>query len=50
MLICGTKSIRDVMAFPKNQKAQCPLSGAPSRVEKNQLDQIFIVSTAPEKQ
>ena len=49
MLICGTKSIRDVMAFPKNQKAQCPLSGAPSRVEKNQLDQIFIISAAPEE-
>ena len=47
MAICGAKSIRDVMAFPKNQKAQCPLSGAPSRVERNQLDQLFIISTAP---
>jgi aspartyl-tRNA synthetase len=49
MLICGAKSIRDVMAFPKNQKAQCPLSGAPSKVEKNQLDTLFIISTAPEE-
>jgi aspartyl-tRNA synthetase len=50
MLMCGAKSIRDVMAFPKNQKAQCPLSGAPSKVEKNQLDQLFIISAAPEEQ
>ncbi|MDL2263744.1 aspartate--tRNA ligase, partial [Synergistaceae bacterium OttesenSCG-928-I11] len=27
MLMCGAKSIRDVMAFPKNQKAQCPMTG-----------------------
>ncbi|MDR0764021.1 MAG: aspartate--tRNA ligase [Synergistaceae bacterium] len=48
MLICGAKSIRDVMAFPKNQKAQCPLSGAPSRVKQNQLETLFILSTAPD--
>jgi aspartyl-tRNA synthetase len=50
MLMCGAKSIRDVMAFPKNQKAQCPLSGAPSRVEQSQLDQLFIISSAPDEQ
>ena len=50
MLICGAKSIRDVMAFPKNQKAQCPLSGAPSRVKQNQLETLFILSTAPENE
>jgi aspartyl-tRNA synthetase len=49
MLICGAKSIRDVMAFPKNQKAQCPLSGAPSSVEQNQLETLFIISTAPKE-
>jgi aspartyl-tRNA synthetase len=48
MMLCGAKSIRDVMAFPKNQKAQCPLTGAPSGVEKPQLEQLFILSTAPE--
>ena len=48
MLICGAKSIRDVMAFPKNQKAQCPLSGAPAGVEKSQLNDLYILSTAPE--
>ncbi len=48
MLLCGAKSIREVMAFPKNQKAQCPLSGAPSGVEKSQMDELYILSTAPE--
>lgn len=47
MLLSGVKSIREVMAFPKNQKAQCPLSSAPSDVEKSQLDELFIISTAP---
>jgi aspartyl-tRNA synthetase len=49
MMLCGAKSIRDVMAFPKNQKAQCPLTSAPSGVEKSQLEQLFIISTAPEE-
>lgn len=47
MLLCGARSIREVMAFPKNQRAQCPLSGAPSGVEKPQLDDLYILSTAP---
>jgi aspartyl-tRNA synthetase len=49
MMLCGAKSIRDVMAFPKNQKAQCQLTGAPSSVEKPQLEQLFILSAAPEE-
>jgi aspartyl-tRNA synthetase len=49
MMLCGAKSIRDIMAFPKNQKAQCQLTGAPSGVEKPQLEQLFILSTAPEE-
>jgi aspartyl-tRNA synthetase len=49
MMLCGAKSIRDVMAFPKNQKAQCPLTNAPSGVEKIQLEQLCILSTAPEE-
>ena len=48
MLICGAMSIREVMAFPKNQKAQCPLSRVPSGVDKPQLDDLFIVSVATE--
>ncbi|MDR1885698.1 MAG: aspartate--tRNA ligase [Synergistaceae bacterium] len=49
MMICGAKSIREVMAFPKNQKAQCPLTGAPSGVDKPQLEQLYILSSAPER-
>jgi aspartyl-tRNA synthetase len=49
MMLCGAKSIRDVMAFPKNQKAQCPLTGAPSGVDRVQLEQLFILSTAPDE-
>jgi aspartyl-tRNA synthetase len=33
-ILCGAKSIREVIAFPKTQKAGCPLTRAPSRVEQ----------------
>ncbi len=36
-ILCGAKSIREVIAFPKTQKAGCPLTKAPSRVEAEQL-------------
>ncbi|MCX7828061.1 MAG: aspartate--tRNA ligase [Thermanaerothrix sp.] len=45
MMLCGAKSIREVMAFPKTQRAQCLLSGAPSWVDKSQLDELYIAST-----
>lgn len=48
MLLCGAKSIREVIAFPKNQKAQCPLTGAPAGVDKAQLEDLYILSTAPD--
>ena len=47
MLMTGSKSIRDVMAFPKNQKAQCPMTDAPSEVETKQLDELSIKTVAP---
>jgi aspartyl-tRNA synthetase len=50
MMICGGRSIREVISFPKNQKAQCPLTGAPSRVDRPQLEQLQILSTAPDRE
>ncbi len=40
MLLCGEASIRDVIAFPKTQKAACLLTGAPSDTSKQQLDEL----------
>ena len=42
MLLCGESSIRDVIAFPKTQKAACTLTGAPADVAKIQLDELSI--------
>ena len=42
MLLCGGSSIRDVMAFPKTQKAQCLLSKAPDAVGDAQLNELHI--------
>lgn len=42
MLLTGEKSIREVIAFPKNQAAQCMVSEAPGTVEKEQLDELGI--------
>ena len=40
MLLVGAESIRDVIAFPKTQKATCLLTGAPSEVTKVQLQDL----------
>ena len=42
MLLTGEKSIREVIAFPKNQNAQCMVSEAPGVVEEEQLEELGI--------
>jgi aspartyl-tRNA synthetase len=44
MLMVGASSIRDVIAFPKTQKATCPLSLAPSLVDGGQLKELNLRS------
>ncbi len=42
MILCGQSSIRDVIAFPKTQKAACLLTNAPSETSKAQLDELSL--------
>ena len=45
MVLAGTDNIRDVIAFPKTQNAIDPLFGAPSPVERAQLDELKLAVT-----
>jgi aspartyl-tRNA synthetase len=42
MILCGQSSIRDVIAFPKTQKASCLLTGAPATAGRQQLEELSI--------
>ncbi len=48
MLIIGADSIRETIAFPKNQQAKCLLTNAPSNVSESQLKELDIEITIDE--
>ncbi|MGD9331879.1 MAG: aspartate--tRNA ligase [Desulfobacterales bacterium] len=41
-MLCGSDSIRDVIAFPKTQKAACLMTNAPSEAGANQLEELHL--------
>ena len=47
MMMAGGQSIRDVIAFPKTQRGQCPLTGAPAPVDDRQLAELDLKIIAP---
>jgi aspartyl-tRNA synthetase len=49
MLVCGAESIREVIAFPKNNRGVDLMSDSPAPVEDNQLRDIHIQVKLPEK-
>jgi len=42
MILAGRETIRDVIAFPKTQKATCPLTEAPASVSRKQLTELYL--------
>jgi len=47
-LLCGTTSIRDVIAFPKTQKGQDLMAQSPTPVTPKQLKELHIAVVQPE--
>ena len=41
-LMTGLHDIRDIIAFPKNKAAQCPMDGSPSDVDETQLKELHL--------
>jgi aspartyl-tRNA synthetase len=50
MCLTGAEAIRDVIAFPKTQKATCLMTGAPSNVTKDQLRDLHVKVNITETQ
>jgi aspartyl-tRNA synthetase len=42
MILTNSESLRDVIAFPKNASARCPLTDAPTPVENKQLEELHL--------
>ncbi|WP_027625923.1 aspartate--tRNA ligase [Clostridium lundense] len=49
MFLAGTENIKDVVAFPKNQNAFCPMTEAPNIVDEVQLNELGICTKNSEK-
>ena len=49
MLLTGKESIRDVIPFPKTQRGQDLMTGAPGDVSEKQLEELFVRSIAPKE-
>ena len=41
-LMLGFNDIREVIAFPKNKNAECPMDGSPSDIDEKQLKELHI--------
>ncbi|MFH1916427.1 MAG: aspartate--tRNA ligase [Nanoarchaeota archaeon] len=41
-LMLGTKDIREVIAFPKNKNAECPMDGSPSHISEQQMKELHL--------
>jgi aspartyl-tRNA synthetase len=50
MVLAGEPNLRDVIAFPKNQAGFDPMSGAPSDVPKEQLDELGVQLAPPKEE
>ncbi|MBZ9635716.1 aspartate--tRNA ligase [Clostridium sp. FP1] len=49
MFLAGTENIKDVIAFPKNQNAFCPMTQAPNMVDDKQLEELGIAKAEIKK-
>ncbi|MER3405215.1 MAG: aspartate--tRNA ligase, partial [Chloroflexota bacterium] len=50
MILAGEDNIREVIAFPKNQRAQDLMFGAPSPIDEQQLRELHIRVVLPEEE